>query len=185
VISKVDLDQQMQLIEDEDSCGFPIHVNEDDDKLKTFTIREDNLRSLMMIEGIEIFLPLAQGEAKIWVTDATTTEEQPVVTVREEGLKQIFEASQAVEENGNFEEWLNIFSQKPEEAVALKLTAEEADDDDEHSEEGLNIFSQDIEKTATWEFVEEEETDNISLTDMYEQIESLERRVKVQGMHIQ
>jgi hypothetical protein len=95
VSSEVDLDQQVQLTEDEDSCGFPSHVNEDDDKLKTFTIREADLRSLIMIGGIEIFLPLAQEEAEIWVADATTTEEQLVETVREEELEQISEAAQA------------------------------------------------------------------------------------------
>jgi predicted DNA-binding protein len=66
------------------------------------------------------------------------------------------------------------------------LTAEEAEEDDEHSKEWLNIFSQETEKTATWEFVaEEEEAYIISLADLYEQIEALERRVKVQGVHIQ
>jgi hypothetical protein len=51
-----------------------------------------------------------------------------------------------------------------------------------------SIFSaRKTEKTATWEFAaaEEEEADNISLADLYEQIEALERRVKVQSMHIQ
>jgi hypothetical protein len=56
--SKVSRNQPKELTEDEDSCGFPSHVNEDDDKLKTFTIREVDLRSLIMIGGIEIFLPL-------------------------------------------------------------------------------------------------------------------------------
>jgi len=59
MISEMDLDQHMQLTEDEDSCGFSRHVNEDDDKLKTFTIREADLKRLIMIGGIEIFLPLA------------------------------------------------------------------------------------------------------------------------------
>jgi hypothetical protein len=59
---------------------------------------------------------------------------------------------------------------------------EEVDgEDDEHSEEWPNIFSQEAKKTATWEFaaVEEEGADNISLADLYEQIEALEERVKV------
>jgi hypothetical protein len=84
-------------------------VNEDDDKLKTFTIREADLRSLIMIGGIEIFLPLAQGEAEICVADATTTEGQLAETVREEGLEQISEAAQAGEENEHSEECLNAF----------------------------------------------------------------------------
>jgi hypothetical protein len=65
-----------------------------------------------------------------------------------------------------------------------KATQEEKDD--EHSEEWLNIFSQEAENTATWEFAEEEEeADNINLADLYEHIEALEERVKVQSMHIQ
>jgi hypothetical protein len=191
--SEMSLDQHVQLTEEEDSCGFPSHVNEDDDKLKTCTIREDNLRSLMMIGGIGIFLSFAREEAEICVADAATVEEQSAVTVKEE-LEQVFETAQAEaeagdEENEHSEEWLNAFSQEGErkEVVALKLTAKEAEEDDEHSEEWLSIFGQETEKTATWEFAaaEEEEADNICFVDLYEKIEALERRVKVQGVHIQ
>jgi hypothetical protein len=64
VSSEMDLDQQVQLTEEED------------------------LRNLLMIGGIEIFLPLAQEEAEICVADAATTEGQLAETVREE-LEQI------------------------------------------------------------------------------------------------
>jgi hypothetical protein len=108
---------------------------------------------------------------------------------REEGLEQTLEAAQAEGENEHSEEWLNDFGQRAEkkEAIALKMTAEEAKEDDEHSEEWLHIFSQEAERTATWEFAEEEEEeeDNIFFADLWEQIESLEERVKVQGVHIQ
>jgi hypothetical protein len=60
VSSRMNLDQQMQLTEEED------------------------LRSLMMIGVIKVFLPLAQGEAKICVVGATTTEEHSTETVKEE-----------------------------------------------------------------------------------------------------
>jgi hypothetical protein len=67
------------------------------------------------------------------------------------------------------------------------LEATQAEEEDEHSEEWLNTFSQEAEKTATLELAEaeEEEADNMSFVDLCEQIESLERRVIVQGMHIQ
>jgi hypothetical protein len=103
-------------------------------------------------------------------------------------LEQTLEASQAnEEENENSEEWLNIFSHEVEESVALKLTAEEVGEDDEHSEEWLSIFSEETEKTATWEFAagEGKEADSIWFADLWEQIEALDERVKVQGMHIQ
>jgi hypothetical protein len=70
----------------------------------------------------------------------------------------------------------------------MKMTIEEAREDNEHSEEWLNIFSEETEKTATGEFVEEEEEEeayNNCFADPWEQIESLEERVKVQSMHIQ
>jgi hypothetical protein len=148
---------------------------------------EEDMRDLLMIGGIKVLLPFTQEEAEVCVADeATTIEEKSVVTVKEE-LEQTLEAAQAdEEENEHSEECLNAFIQEAEEVVALKLTAEEAQENDEHYEEWLNIFSQETEKTATWEFVaEEEEADNISLADLYEKIEALERRVKVQGMHIQ
>jgi len=94
------LNQHVQLTEEEDLCGFLSHVNEDDDKLKTCTIREDNLRSLMMIGGIGIFLSFSREEAEICVVDAATTEEQSAVTVREEEeLEQTLEADE--EDMGN------------------------------------------------------------------------------------
>jgi hypothetical protein len=48
--SEMDLDQQMQLTEEED------------------------MRNLLMIGGIEVFLPFGQEEEKICVADAATTE---------------------------------------------------------------------------------------------------------------
>jgi hypothetical protein len=163
--SEMSLDQHVQLIEEED------------------------LRDLLMIGGIGVFLPFAQEEAEVCIADATTTEEQSAETVKEE-VEQMFETAQAEAdegENEHSEEWLITFSQEAKRAVALELTAEEAKGEDEHSEEWLNIFSQEAEKTATWEFAEEKEegADNISLVDLYEQIEALEERVKVQSVHIQ
>jgi hypothetical protein len=141
--SWMDLDQQVQLTEEED------------------------LRDLLMIGGIQVFLPFAQEEAEFCIADAATVEEQSVVTVREEEkLEQTLEAAQAdEEENEHSEECLIAFSQEAEEAVALKLTVEEAGEDNEHSEEWFNIFSQETERTATGEFAEEEEeeADNILL----------------------
>jgi hypothetical protein len=99
---------------------------------------DDNLRSLMMIGGIGLFLPFAEKEAEICVAyGATTTEEQSAETVREE-LEQVFETTQveeAEEENEHSEECPNAFSQEAERVVALELTAKEAEGEDEHYEE--------------------------------------------------
>jgi hypothetical protein len=69
----------------------------------------------------------------------------------------------------------------------VKLTVEEEEEESEHSEEWLSIFSNAAEKTATWEVAEaeDEEADNICFVELWDQIEALEERVKVQGMHIQ
>jgi hypothetical protein len=56
-------------------------------------------------------------------------------------LEQISEVAQDREENEHSEEWLNIFYQEAEEAIALKMTTKEEKEDDDHSEEWLNIFS--------------------------------------------
>lgn len=77
---------QQGMLKDADSYGSANRVNEDDDKLKTCTIREEDRRNLLMIGGIEIFLPLSPEEAKVCVADeaATTGERQPTMTVKEE-----------------------------------------------------------------------------------------------------
>jgi hypothetical protein len=54
--SRVSSCQQGALI-DGDSCGLADHVNEYDDKLKTFTIQEEDQGSILIIGGIKIFLP--------------------------------------------------------------------------------------------------------------------------------
>ena len=118
---------------------------------------EEDQDNILMIGGIGVFLPFAQEEAIICVVGATTIEGQLAETLKEV-LEQISEAAQG-----------------------------EAEEDDEHFEEWLNIFSQEAKKTATGEVAEaeEEEEDNIFFADLWEQVEALEERIKVQGMHIQ
>jgi hypothetical protein len=58
---------------------------------------------------------------------------------------------------------------------------------DEHSTEWLKIFSQEAETemTATLKPAAEEEADNTDFVDLCKELEALERRVMVQGFHIQ
>jgi hypothetical protein len=53
---------------------------------------EEDQRNLLMIGGIEIFLPFAQEEVEICVADAATIEGQPAETVREEELETLKDA---------------------------------------------------------------------------------------------
>jgi hypothetical protein len=139
--SKVNMDQQVQLTE--------VKEHQDD---------------ILMIGGIQLFLPSAQEEAKISVINAATTEEQSQLEMtvgKEKKLVQMVQTAQAEMKKGNEHsvECLNTFSQEAESVVALELTAEEeaeAEGESEHSEEWLSIFSREDEKTATWEVAEEE-----------------------------
>jgi hypothetical protein len=68
---------------DRDSCRTMSRVNEDDDKLETFiTVKEEGQRDVLIIGGVEIFLPNDQGEANTYIAEAT--EGQPTKTVKEE-----------------------------------------------------------------------------------------------------
>jgi hypothetical protein len=157
---------QQGVLMDEDSCGFADHVNEDDEKLNTLTIQEEDQRSILIIGGIQIFLPDSPVEARACVADATTEEGKPMVTIMMK--EKISEASQGEEE---------------EMEQTLMSTPAEGE---EHSEEWLKIFSQEAETemTATLEPAAERETDNIDLVDLYAELEALERRVMVQILHI-
>jgi hypothetical protein len=167
------------------------HISSQEDQQMKLTGEEEHQDGILMIGGIEIFLPFAQEEAENSVQNATTAGEQSqlMMTVKEEKeLEQAFETAQTDEEkNECSEEQLNKFSQQAERAAAFELTVKEIEGGNEHSEEWLDIFSISAEKTATWEVAEaeEEDTDNICLTDLWGQIEALEERVKVQGVHIQ
>jgi hypothetical protein len=46
--------------------------------------KEEDMRKLLMVGGIEIFLPFSQEEAKKYVVDAAIEEGQPAETVKEE-----------------------------------------------------------------------------------------------------
>jgi hypothetical protein len=55
--------------------------------------KEEDLRDLLMIGGIGIFLPLSLEEAEVCIADATTAEEQSAVTIRKEELEKTLEAA--------------------------------------------------------------------------------------------
>jgi hypothetical protein len=126
-------------------------------------IIEEDQKGILMIGGIQIFLPYSPVEVNVCVADATiATEGQPTETVKEEeeeGEKTLM--SIPAEEKEHSEEWLKIFSQEAEKetAAALKLTTEEEE--------------------------EEEEANNMGFADLCEQLEALERRVMMQHLHIQ
>jgi hypothetical protein len=75
----------------EDSCGFEDHVNEDNEKLNTSIIEEKDQRIILIVGGIQIFLPDSPIEARACVAYATTEEGQPRVAamMREQILEAV------------------------------------------------------------------------------------------------
>jgi hypothetical protein len=71
----------------EDSCGFVDHVNEYDEKLNTFTIKEEDQRSILIIGGIKTFLPNSQVEASAHDESETEEEGQATKTFKEEEME--------------------------------------------------------------------------------------------------
>ena len=59
-------------------------MNEDDEKLNTSITKEEYHRSVLVIGGIEIFLPRSQGEASMCVVDAATKGQQFETVMEEE-----------------------------------------------------------------------------------------------------
>jgi hypothetical protein len=71
---------------------------------------EEDQRSIIIIGGIELFLPTSLFEARVCVADATT-ESQPVATVIKEERKKILKSSPQEEEEENSTKLLRIFIQ--------------------------------------------------------------------------
>jgi hypothetical protein len=94
-------------------------------------------------------------------------------------------AKEIEEGNEHFKEWLDIFNTGAEETAMWGFAAEK--EEGEHSVECLSVFSHEVENNAIQGVAEteNEDTDSICLAELWEQIEALEDRVKVQGMHIQ
>jgi hypothetical protein len=117
---------------------------------------EEDHKYILIIGGIEIFLPRTPVEVRECVFDATIEEGQPTMTVIDE----------------------------EEEDQTLTFAQAEGD---ENSVELLEIFSQEAEweMVAVLELTEEEEEYNMDFVDLCEELESLERRVMVQSLHIQ
>jgi hypothetical protein len=89
---------------------------------------EKDQRCILIIGGIEVFLPSSPVEANTCVADETSEKGQPTVTImeEEENMEQtlMFSPTEGYE---NLEEWLKIFSQEAgkEMTATLELAAGE------------------------------------------------------------
>jgi hypothetical protein len=92
-------------------------MNSAESSYKQGELMEEDHRNILIIGGIQIFLPSSPVEAKVCVADATTEEGQPTVTVIEE-MEQMLISSPTEEEHAvkmftpweeleMLEDWLN------------------------------------------------------------------------------
>jgi hypothetical protein len=75
---------------DGDSCRIVSRMNEDDEKLQTFVIEEKDQRSVLIVGGVEIFLPSGQGEASTYVVDVTEGHPAEIVMGEKEQILNSF-----------------------------------------------------------------------------------------------
>jgi hypothetical protein len=119
----------------------------------------ENQKRIMIIGGIEVFLPSNPVEARACVADAATTGGEPEETVMEEEMEKTLMFSQEAEDEHSTK-WLKSFSQEARQEITTILEAAEEEE-------------------------EEEEVDSMDFADLCEELEAMERRVMVQSFHIQ
>jgi hypothetical protein len=107
---------------------------------------EEDQKSILMIGGIEVFLPHRLDKVKNCVADATTTEGQLVVTIREkEEPKQTSKSAPAEEEHST--EMLKMFIQEAEQEITTTL---EAAAEEEHEDKMLTPWEMELEMMEYW-----------------------------------
>jgi hypothetical protein len=120
---------------------------------------------------------------------ATGDEDNMKVQIDQIGKKEkehTFQCAQEMEKEEHSVELLKNFSQGDEHEATVELGSTIGGE--EHSEEWLKFFSQEAEQEITVECeptTEEEATDSMDLVDLCEELEALERRVKMQRHLIQ
>jgi hypothetical protein len=109
--------------------------------------KEKDQKDILIIGGIQIFLPGSPVEARVCVVDVAAKERQLAETIKEE--EEMEKTLMFTQEKGNehSEEWLNIFSQEAEKetSAALKLIAGE-----EHGDKLITPWEMELEMLEDW-----------------------------------
>jgi hypothetical protein len=159
---------------DGDSRGAASRVNEDDEKLQTSTIEEKDQGSILIIGGVEIFLPSGQGEASTDVADATgrqqaetvmEEEEQILMSVPTEGERPVELLTQWELELKALEDWLGNPEPEggcqeiamPEEIHQHELQLVEAGTEPVEKMTGVNLSEEVVERQFSIETAEVED----------------------------
>jgi hypothetical protein len=112
-----------------------------------YLMEKEDQKCLLVIRGIEIFLPLSLVEVRSCIVEETILEGQLVVTIKEkEELGQTSELD-LVEEEENSTKMLKIFSQEAEQGITttLEVVAEE-----EHADKILTPWEMELEMLEDW-----------------------------------
>jgi hypothetical protein len=72
----VESSYQQGVLIDEDSCGFSDHVNEDDENLNIPITAEEDQRCVLIIGGIQIFLPNSPEETNTRVSHEEVVQQE-------------------------------------------------------------------------------------------------------------
>jgi hypothetical protein len=110
-------------------------------------IEKEDQKCLLVIGGIEVFLPHCPAEERNCMDDTTTEEGQPAMTVKEEEeMGQTSEPDPAKEEEHSVE-MLEIFSLEVEQGIttALEFVVEE-----EHADKMLTPWEMELEMIEDW-----------------------------------
>jgi hypothetical protein len=145
-----------QVGEESEGRLFESPMNSAESSYQQGELMEEDQRSILIIGGIEVFLPSSPVEARACVADATTEERQPTETVKEGEKEKILMSAPTEEEHTvemltpweieliMLEDWLN--NPEPEDGCQKTVTKIARE---EHSTKLLRNFSQEAEQKMT------------------------------------
>jgi hypothetical protein len=193
-VSRWEMESQVGKGEEMRLCESLMNSEESSDQQGVLT--EEDQKYILIIGGIEVFLPHGPVEARACVADATVEEGQPTVTVIEEEEEQTLMFA-PTEKEENSDELLTQWEQELDMLEDWLKNPEPVDDcheetvmqiaGEENSTELLKNFSPGVEQemTAALEPAAEEEANNIDFVELYEELEFQERRINMQSRHTQ
>jgi hypothetical protein len=128
----------------EDSCGVAGHVNEDDEKLNTSITEEEDQRSVLIIGGIQIFLPNSPTEASTSVSHEEMMQQES----KREAMGPNDFKTNCVYDAGATEERqpTRIVKEEEKEKTLMSSPTEK----EEHSDEFLTQWKQEMKMLEDW-----------------------------------
>jgi hypothetical protein len=122
-------------------------VNEDDEKLNTSTLEEEDQRCILIIGGISIFLPSIPTEASACVAHEEVMQEAS----REEAMgPNVFKTNSACVAGTEEERQPTETVMKEEKEKTLKSSQERREEEEEHSDKMLTQWEKELKMLEDW-----------------------------------